>query len=69
MQAMSAKELEGEAEDISSQLSYLKDEVEEALKVARRRVVFRRRQRRKGKNALARFLKEPTGSAPSQTVR
>lgn len=58
IEAMSAKELEAEAEDISYKLSTLKGMVEEALKVARRRVVFRRGERRKVEKALAGLLKE-----------
>jgi hypothetical protein len=58
MQAMSVEELEAEAEEMSYILSALKGDVEEALEVARRRVVFRRRERRKVDSALARLLNE-----------
>lgn len=58
MQSQSQKELEVEAEDLSAALAYHKGSVEEALKVAKRRVVFRRTEQRKVRKALARVLRE-----------
>jgi hypothetical protein len=58
MQTLSSKELDVEAEDLWTALDYHKTSVQEALKVAKRRVVFRRSEQRKARKALSRLISE-----------
>lgn len=58
MRGLSPKEFDVEADDLSQKLSWIKDGVEEALKEAKRRVVFRRTQKREAQKALARLIND-----------
>ena len=57
IQSMPPQVRGGEAGDIADKLSDLKAMVEEALKESRRRVVFRRTERRKVRKAVDRLVK------------
>jgi hypothetical protein len=58
IQKLSQTELDAQGEDLSEWLSSTKGEVEQALKVAKRRVVFRRTEKRKVRKATARAIRE-----------
>ncbi|MGE0530563.1 MAG: hypothetical protein AB7G40_02510 [Hyphomonadaceae bacterium] len=58
IQKLSQDELDAQGEDLAEWLSATRAEVERALEVAKRRVVFRRTEERKVRRATARAIRE-----------